>query len=84
MREAALFLGCLLFGLLMLPISIYLVGRSIFGEYGGAGFWAFYGGIHSEIRDGDTVVWFLVLSPYLIWHTLRWTFRLFRRVGRQP
>lgn len=83
-RETALFLGCLSFGLVLLPIAIYLVGSGIFGTYGGAGFFGFYAGIHGDIRDGDPVVWFLVLAPYLIWQTLRWTFRIFRFSGRQP
>ncbi len=82
LREAALFLACLLLGLLFLPIAIYLVGRSVFGDYGGVGFGGFYGDIHSHIRDGDPIVWFLVLSPYLIWQTLRWSWRLFRFVSR--
>lgn len=73
---------CLLFGLLVLPIAIYLVGDSVFGDYGGAGFGAFYGEIHRHIRDGDPVVWFLVLSPYLLWQSVRLTFRLFHIAGR--
>ncbi len=83
-REGWLFLGCLGFGLLILPIAIYLVGKAIFGAYGGGDFLTFYTDIHGDIRDGELVVWFLVLSPYLIWQTLRWTFRYFKFAGRQP
>ena len=83
-REASLFLGCLGFGLLVLPIAIYLVGNAIFSTYGGGGFLDFYADIHSDIRNGELVVWFLVLSPYLVWQTLRWTFRFFKFAGRQP
>ena len=83
-REAALLLGFLLFGLLILPIAIYLVGLGIFGEYGGGGFGDFYAGIHRDIRSGDRVVWFLVFAPYLIWQVLRLTIGVFRYVARLP
>lgn len=78
-REAALFLGLLLFGLLILPIAVYLVGGTVFGEYGGDGFFAFYGMLHSAIRNGETAVLFLVLSPYLLWQVFRLTVWGFRK-----
>ena len=81
-REAVLFASLLLFGLLLLPAAIYLVGQAIFGDYGGDGVAEFYGGLHRRIRDGDMVVWFLVLSPYLFWQTLRLTVLIFRYLGR--
>lgn len=70
-------------GLFLLPLSIYLVGESVFGEYSGAGFAGFYGRMHHEIRDGQPVVWFLVLSPYIIWQLLRLTFWGYRVAARQ-
>ena len=82
-REAALFLVLLLLGLLLLPAAIYLVGQSVFGDYGGGGFGEFYAGIHRDIRSGNGVVWFLVLAPYLIWQVLRLTIGIFRYVSRQ-
>ena len=82
-RESVLFLWMLLGGLFLLPIAIYLVGRLLFGEYGGTGFTAFYGMLHSELRSGVPSVWFLVLSPYLIWQLLRLTFRAFRIAGQR-
>jgi hypothetical protein len=78
-RETALFLLLLLTGLLFLPILIYVVGTTIFGEYAGTGFWSFYGLLHSELRSGKPVVSFLVLSPYLIWQVSRLTIWAFRR-----
>jgi hypothetical protein len=77
--ESALFLILLLVGLLFLPIVIYAVGTSIFGEYAGNGFWEFLRLLHSELWAGKPVVWFLVLSPYLIWQIFRMTIRAFRR-----
>ena len=82
-RESALFL-CLLFaGLLVLPLAVYFVGNSVFGEYGGTGFSAFYGALHSAIRAGDPVVLFLVLSPYVIWQLSRLTTWAFKQSLRR-
>jgi len=82
-REAGLFLWLLLAGLFLLPLAVYTVGRVLFGEYGGTGFAAFYGMLHSELRSGSLSVWFLVLSPYLICQLLRLTVRAFRLAGNR-
>ena len=78
-KESLLFLWLLLVGLFVLPGAIYLIGRAMFGEYGGSGFSAFYGLLHSELRSGEYSVWFLILSPYLVWQILRLTLKFFRR-----
>lgn len=79
MKEMALFLGLFFVGLVILPIAVYSVGESVFGEYAGAGFSGFYGTVHSAIRDGEPAIIFLVLSPYLVWQMLRLTVWGFRR-----
>jgi len=81
-RELALFLVLFLAGLVALPIAIFLTGQSLFGEYGGAGFSDFYQRLHGELRSGEPVVWFLMLSPYIAWQLLRLTVLCFRRVGK--
>jgi len=73
LAETALFLGLLLFGLVLLPAAIYMVGGEVFGSYGAQGFGGFFGELSSRIRNGDAVAWFLVLSPYLGWQILRLT-----------
>lgn len=78
-----MFLWMLLGGLFLLPVAIYVVGRLLFGEYGGTGFTAFYGMLHSDLRSGAPSAWFLVLSPYLIWQLLRLTLRAFRAAGQR-
>jgi len=81
-RELALFLGLLFAGLVILPVTIFMVGKFVFGEYGGTGLPGFYGTLQSELRDGNPVVLFLVLSPYLIWQLTRltaWGFRQTRQ-----
>jgi len=70
-KEAALFAGLLFIGLVVVPIIIYKVGQTVFGTYGGVGFADFFGTLNAKIRGGDTVAWFLVLSPYLGWQCLR-------------
>ena len=81
--KEAVWLGVLaLVGLVLLPIAIYLVGRAVFGEYGGDGFGGFYGQLLSGFVGGELVVWFLLLSPYLLWLLFRVTVWGFRRLGR--
>jgi len=82
MNELALALSLMFVGLVLLPLAVYLTGQSVFGEYGGAGFSDFYRRVSGEVREGRPVVWFLVLSPYLILMLLRFTFWAFRRARR--
>ena len=70
-REFALFAVLLFFGLAVLPIAIWFVGKTVFGAYGGAGYMDFFGTLGGKVRSGDLVAWFLVLSPYLVWQTVR-------------
>lgn len=72
-KEAAAFAGFLFFGLVLLPVVIWFVGKAVFGAYGGAGFADFYGTLSGKIRSGDLAAWFLVLSPWLAWQVLRLT-----------
>jgi hypothetical protein len=73
LREAALLLGLVFAGLVLLPIGIYVVGNQVFGAYGEQGFGGFFRELGGKIRGGDVVAWFLVLSPYLVWQILRLT-----------
>jgi hypothetical protein len=80
-REATWFAGLLLVGLVILPILIYVVGRAVFGEYGGGALGDFYAELLGEFLSGEPAVWFLLLSPYLLWQLGRLTVRGFRRDG---
>ena len=51
-REAVLLLGLLFIGLILMPFGIYLVGREIFGDYGGHGYDDFFGTLTAKIRNG--------------------------------
>lgn len=77
-------LGALVaFGLAVLPLCIYLVGRMVFGEYGDGGLGGFYGQLSGAFIDGEPAVWFLLLSPLLVWQLARLTVLAFRHF-RQP
>jgi hypothetical protein len=77
-RECALLLWLVLAGVLLLPVAIYLVGQPVFGDYGDGGIGDFYGNLHAELRAGNAVVWFLMLSPYIAWQLFRLTLWGFR------
>lgn len=83
-KQAAVIGALILTGLLVLPILIYLVGRSVFGEYGGAGFPDFYVRLHQDLRSGEAAAIFLMLSPCILWLLLRLSVWLFRRLGDRP
>lgn len=70
-KEAGLLVVFLFLGLIVMPVAIYVVGQSLFGEYGGRGYGQFFGELSGRVRSGDGAAWFLVLSPYLGWQTLR-------------
>lgn len=83
-REATLLVGFLFIGLVLLPVAIFFVGQAIFGDYGGGSFSQFYSSLSGRIRSGDAAAWFLVLSPYLGWQTLRLVALGWRHLGRSP
>ena len=80
-REALLLAYLLLSGLLLLPIAIYVVGKSVFGSYSGSGLTDFLERIFRGVVNADGVVWFLILSPYLAWQVLRLTIWIFHRLA---
>jgi hypothetical protein len=72
-KEVALLLGLLFIGLAVMPFATFIVGEQLFGAYGGHGYSDFFGTLSGKIRTGDLVAWFLILSPYLAWQTVRLT-----------
>ncbi|NNC76986.1 MAG: hypothetical protein HKN77_03420 [Woeseiaceae bacterium] len=82
-RETALFVGLLFAGFVLLPIAIWIVGDSLFGDYGGGGFSAFFGALSAKVREFDNVAWFLILSPYLgvsVLRAMAWGWRAAAKV----
>jgi hypothetical protein len=80
-KEATWLAVLLVAGLVILPVSIYLVGQAVFGEYGAGGLGDFYVHLLGKFMSGEPVVWFLLLSPYLLWQLCRLTIWGFRRLG---
>jgi len=78
LKELALFLTLLFFGFVLVPIAIYYVGQNVLGQFGGYGYGDFFGTLSSKIRSGDATAWFFILSPYLVWQTLRLTLHAWR------
>ena len=80
-REAVLFAGLLIAGAVLLPAAVFLVGKSVFGAYGGDGLADFYATVNGKLAAADWVAWFLVLSPYLAVQCLRLMAKLWRIAG---
>ena len=78
LKESALFLTLLFVGLVLAPIAIFFVGQNVLGQFGGYGYSEFFGTLSDKIRSGNLVAWFFVLSPYLVWQTLRLTVHAWR------
>lgn len=72
-REIALIAVLLFAGIVFLPVAIWLVGGTIFGDYAGGSFADFFGTVVAKLVGGDADAWFLVLSPYLAVGALRLT-----------
>jgi hypothetical protein len=82
-REASLFLGLLLIGLVLLPVAVYIVGQAIFGDYGGGSYGHFFSELSGRVRTADPAAWFLVLSPYLGSQILRLVALAWRVAGQK-
>jgi hypothetical protein len=78
LKELALLLVLLFTGFVLVPIVIYLIGQNLLGQFGGYGYGDFFGDLSGKIRSGDATAWFFVLSPYLVWQTLRLTLHAWR------
>ena len=74
-KEVFLALACILFGLLLLPALIYMVGAQLLGAYGGGPhIGSFYGDYFRNLVAGTGRTWFIVLSPYLFLMIMRGIF----------
>lgn len=78
-NEVILFATLAAFGVLLLPAAIFMVGKAVFGSYGGGGYIEFHGDLLGRLLAVDAAALFLVLSPYLLVQLLRASLRLLRR-----
>jgi hypothetical protein len=82
-KELAYLSGFLFLGLVVMPFIVFQVGQAVFGAYGGAGYGDFFGTLSAKVRSGNSVAWFLILSPYLGWQCLRLLVFGWRMAGLQ-
>jgi hypothetical protein len=77
--ELLLALGLLLFGLVVLPALIYLVGTFLLGPYGGGGgrLGSFYGDLMRDLASGSGRAWVLLIGPLLLFQLARLIFSRF-------
>jgi len=81
-KEAALLAVMLFFGIVLLPIAIWIVGDAVFGSYGGRGYGDFFNSLSGKLRSGTTDAWFLVLSPWLALQVVRLALLGWRYAGK--
>lgn len=80
--EVLLALSLVLFGLVVLPAVIYVVGAVLLGEYAGGGhLGSFYGDILRDLGQGSPQAWALVLGPLILTQAGR---LIFLRFGAEP
>jgi hypothetical protein len=75
-------LAMLFFGIVLLPIAIWVVGDLVFGSYGGNGYGDFFSNLSGKLRSGNWVAWFLVLSPWLALQVVRLALLGWRYAGK--
>jgi len=73
------------FGLLGLPLCVFVAGRMTLGAYEGSGLFSFLGTLYLDLLKLKLTAWGLVLGPWLLFQTVRFTSRPMRRLsGRLP
>ena len=78
-REVAIAAGCLAFGLIVLPLAVYVVGQRVLGEYAAdSGALGLAESIWRDFLSLRLPAWLLVLSPYLTLQLLRAARRVWR------
>ncbi|HNP34470.1 MAG TPA: hypothetical protein PKK10_01345 [Woeseiaceae bacterium] len=82
-REALIASGLLLFGVLLMPVLVFLVGTIIFGAYDGDGMGDFLGGYWGRLGAPEAAAWFLALSPLIGIGILRLIVFGWRQTARQ-
>jgi hypothetical protein len=77
-REAVTILLCLLLGLAVMPIAVYVVGQRLFGPYVDGGYGAYLLGLIRSMAQLSLAHWLFALGPYgavWLWRIWRWGWR---------
>ena len=65
-RELIIFLGLAVIGLTLVPLSIYLVGKRVLGNYGDGGILKdLYADLYTRFIAFEPGAWILLLGPWL-------------------
>lgn len=77
-RELRYFAMVAAFGLVVMPLLIYLAGVLTLGPYDG-GLWSFLGALYRAFFTFHASAWLLLLGPYLLFWAIRLLTRPLRR-----
>lgn len=73
------------FGLVGLPLCVFVAGRLTLGSYEGGGLPSFLGTFYLDLLKLRVTAWGLVLGPWLLFQVVRYASRPARRLsGRLP
>lgn len=73
------------FGLLALPLCVFIAGRLTLGAYEGGGLFSFLGHFYLDLLKLRIPAWTVVLGPWLLFQVVRHLSRPARRLsGRLP
>ena len=61
----------LVFGLLLLPLAIWCIGRVTLGAYARGGPFSLYADYFRGLVHGDSTFWVVLIGPYVAWLLLR-------------
>lgn len=82
LRRELLIAGvCLVTGLLVMPLAVWLVGRSTLGEYAHGGPLALLGDYLSGLGRGELAFWLMLIGPYAFALLIRGMRYAARRAG---
>jgi hypothetical protein len=78
-RELAILVAALVFGVLIVPLAIYAVGRETLGEYANGGAPALLADFFRGLAGGAKAFWAVAIGPYLFILFMRATVAVARR-----
>jgi hypothetical protein len=81
-RELMLFVVLLAFGLFIVPLLIWVVGRAVLGPFEDGGPFALLVDFFNGLRTGSLVYWAVAFGPYLFVMVLRGLWHFARAADR--
>ncbi len=81
-RELTILVILLAFGLFVVPLLIWVVGRGVLGPFADGGPFALLADFFNGLRTGSLVYWAVALGPYLMVMLLRGLWHFARSADR--